>query len=234
MRPFRPFVSSASVPLGLVLVFIFLGPNPQLGAQKPNRAKADELIGDAGKKLAMGDFNANVQILKDAANVDPTNPRVWWKLCEGYQLTEELDPAIAACKRNIDINPDGISYNSLGLVYLAKKDYPNAVGALAKAVKDSQIPQVHNNFVWALLRAQQYEKAIPEVQRLIELSADNRSELTSALEALGATYIKLGQMDKAKEAFARVHKVEPGLNINTCDLRPDNKGDLNLDCTFSK
>jgi tetratricopeptide (TPR) repeat protein len=196
--------------------------------------RADELTREAGEKFSEGDFKENVRLLKAAANIDPTNPKVWWKLCEGYQLTDELDLSVAACKRNIEINPDGISYNSLGLAYLAKKDYPNAAGAFEKAVKDSQIPQVHSNFVWALLRAQHYEKAIPAAQRLVELTAGNPSELASALETLGATYLKVGQVDKANEVFARVPKVNSELNIKTCELKTDSKDELSVTCTFSK
>jgi len=45
--------------------------------------KANLLIAQADEKLAANDLKGNTQLLGEAASVDPTNPKVWWKLCEG-------------------------------------------------------------------------------------------------------------------------------------------------------
>jgi hypothetical protein len=74
-------------------------------------------------------------------------------------------------------------------------------------------------------------KSIAE-QRLIELTVDNPSEHISALETLGATYLKLGQTEKANEAFAKVHKVNSELSIKTCELKTDSKDELSVVCSF--
>jgi tetratricopeptide (TPR) repeat protein len=202
-------------------------------AESWNRAKADDLIGEAGKKFAASDFKGNVQLLSEAARIDPRNPRVWWKLCEGYQLTEEFDLAIAACHRNVDLRGDAIDYNSLGLAYMAKRDYPNAALAFEKSVKQSPDRIFYRNFVWSLESAHQYEKAVPAVERWVELSANDPSELTSALESLGAIFLELGQADKAKEAFARVDEKDSKQHIKTCSLKTDDKSDVSVDCSFS-
>jgi len=201
--------------------------------EKWNRAKADDLISDAGEKFAANDFKGNVQLLTEAARIDPSNPRVWWKLCEGYQLTEEFDLAIAACHRNIDLRGDASDYNSLGLAYMAKHDYQNAALAFEKSVKQSPDRIFYSNFVWSLKCAHQFDKAVPAAQQLVELSAGDTSELTSALESLGAIFVELGQVDKANETFAKVHVADPKRNINTCRLKTDNKGDLSVECSDS-
>ena len=186
------------------------------------RWQSDVLINEAGQKFGAGDFKENVRLLKRAADIDPTYPRAWWKLCEGYQLTKELDLAIAACQRNVGLDPTGLSYNSLGLAYDTKKDYDHAAQAYQKAVADSNIPQIHFNFVWALLRLKQYEKIPPAAQRLIESTTDS-SEITFGFEAIGIAYKNLGQPTKARDAFQKAH-------VQSCEMTIQSKDDLALSC----
>lgn len=191
------------------------------------------MIEEASKKFSTGDYKENVRLLKEASNTDPTNPRVWWKLCQGYQFTEQFDLAIAACKRQIEITGDFTYYNSLGLAYMAKKDYADAVSAFEKAV-DPQNPGPNRDLVWALLGAQQYERALPETQRLVEGGGGDPSERIFGLETLGAIYAKLGQTKKAQEVFAKIPKTDSGQNVKTCELKTDTQGDLRVVCTFSQ
>ncbi len=196
----------------------------------PKRDQADRLISKAGEKLAEGNDKENVSLLKDAAQLDPSNRRVWWKLCEGYQFTGELDLAVSACKRNIEINPSGISYNSLGLVYLAQKDYLQASTAFEIAAKGSQIPGIHGNLVWALAGSGQYQKAISAAQRMAEVSATDPADLGAAYQMLGTIYLKLGQREKAEESFDKLRKVNPSWDYKTCEMTTDNKDELHLTC----
>jgi len=167
-------------------------------AKSWNRAKADQLITDAGKKFAANDLKGNIQLLKDAARIDPKNPRVWWKLCEGYQLIEELDLAIAACKQDVELHPtNGTSYNSLGLAYMAKKDYSKAVEAFEMAVVKSPQPALYGNYVWALQSSGQYEKAVRAAERMVELSSNDTSEIRSSLQTLTGACFAVQQYDKA-------------------------------------
>lgn len=199
---------SASTLLFLPLLALFVA--GCTSAQSPNRVQADKLIQDAQEKFPESNFKKNVRLLKEAANIDPTNPRVWWKLCEAYQLTEEFDLAIAACKRNIEINPDGLSYNSLGLAYMGKKDFRNAVKAFERAVKDSPEPPEYGNLVWALQSAQQYDKAIAAAQRLVEVSATDPPELIEAHETLVWALVRAQQYDRAIPAAQQLVEVSAG------------------------
>jgi Flp pilus assembly protein TadD len=193
------------------------------------RAQADLLIDDAGKRLDEGNFKENVSLLNEAATIDPANPRVWSRLCVGYQLTEDLELAVSACTHNIKIHPNGFSYNSLALAYMAKKDCPNAVLAFEESARDSKVPVLYRNLVWSLECAQQYDKAIKAALSWVKLSADDRSERVSALENLGALYLKLGQVEATRQAFAEIHSIDSKLDIKTCELRPDNKS---VNCSF--
>jgi Flp pilus assembly protein TadD len=173
-----------------------------------NRAQADALIQKALQKLATENFKGNVQLLKEAATIDPTNPRVWWKLCEAYQLTDEMNLAIDACKRNIEISPDGVSHNSLGLVYLAQKDYAHAVPEFEKATADSAADTfVYQNLVFALTGSKQYEKAALSAERMIEVSTGDRSNVKSGYELLLWALFDSKQYDKMALSAGRLIEV---------------------------
>ena len=83
---FRSFVTAA-----FVLVV-----SASCGSQTSKRETSETLIRQAAASFAAGDFQKNADLLSQAAGTDPHNPKVWWKLCEAYQLTEELDLAVKA------------------------------------------------------------------------------------------------------------------------------------------
>jgi tetratricopeptide (TPR) repeat protein len=178
-------------------------------ADRWNRVKADDLISEAEKKLATNDSRGNVQLLTNAARIDPTNPKVWWKLCEGYQFTNELQLAVAACKKEIDLRPnDGLSYNSLGLAYMAGKDYARAADAFETAVAKSPQPDLYGNYVWALRTSGQYEKAITASERMVEASANDASETRSALQTLTGACLAVQQYEKAISTMQRLVELD--------------------------
>jgi tetratricopeptide (TPR) repeat protein len=174
-----------------------------------NRVKANDLISKAGEKIGASDFKGNVELLEDAARIDPTNPQVWWKLCEGYQFTEQLELAIAACKKNIELHPaDGIAYNSLGLAYMADNDYPKAVEAFETAVAKSPQPVLYRNYAWALRSSGQYEKAVTATERLVELSSVDSPEVRPALQELANAYLGVQQYDKTIAVTQRLVELD--------------------------
>jgi len=174
-----------------------------------------------------------LQLLTEAARVDPAHPVVCGRLCESYQLTEEFDKAIAACRRNIELRGDGQDYNSLGQAYMSMRDYPNAALAFEQAVKKSSEAILYGNYLWALESAHLYDKAIPAAEKWAELSEHDRTELTSALENLTAIWTKLGRMDKAKAALAKLYAIDPQSNFQICELKTNDKGDVGVNCSFS-
>ena len=203
---FSNYFVRSLVTSSLTLIWIVAGSS---GCQTFNasanskRETAETLIRQAAASFAVGDFQKNANLLKRAAETDPNNGKVWWKLCEAYQLTEELDLAVKACKQELSLHPSSSSHNGLGLVYLAKKDYPQAAFEFEKAAADSDISVIHSNYVWALLESKQYERAIPAAQSLIEVSKADSPALKSTQSAyhyLAIAYMKTGQANKALEA----------------------------------
>jgi len=194
------------------------------------RDEADGLIWEAGQELSKGNDKENIRLLKEAAQLDPTNPKVWWKLCEGYQFTDELELGVAACKRDIELHHSPLSYNSLGLAYLAQRNYPEAAKTFEKAVQGSPDPSIHKNLVWALLSSGQYEKALLAAQRLAEVGATDPPSLGAAYQFLGTIYLKLGQKEKAEESFDKLRKLDPKWNYKNCEITTDNKNSVHLLC----
>ena len=188
------------------------------------RERADTLIQNAAKKFAIGDFKGNVELLKEAATMDPENPRVWWKLCEGYSLTDELTLAVSACQRNVELNPDGISYNSLGLAFLAQHDFAQATQAFEKAIADPKVPPlVYQNLMWAVFGSKQYKKAVAFGRRYVQASVGDNYHLKIAYELMGVAYDKTGQPHQAQEAFKKAH-------VKSCEIGVHENGDQRLDC----
>jgi len=205
------------------------------GCQTSNRGDnsksqvAETLIQQAAASFAAGDFRKNADLLKQAADTDRDNRKVWWKLCEAYQLTEELDLAVKACKQELNLHPSSSAHNGLGLVYLARKEYPQAAIEFEKAAADSNISAIHSNYVWALLESKQYQRAIPAAQRLVEVSKTDPPELKttqSAYQYLAIAYMEAGQADKAQEA------VHTGYGTN-CTMQKGDKQDWVVQCQGS-
>jgi Tfp pilus assembly protein PilF len=193
----RSFLTSAFV------LIVAASSGCQISNTDSKNEAAETLIRQAAASFAAGDFRKNADLLKQAADTDSNNRKVWWKLCEAYQLTNELDLAVKACKQELSLRPSSSSHNGLGLVYLAKKDWPQAAFEFEKAAGDSNISQIHSNYVWALLESKQFERAIPAAQRLVEVSKTDPPELKttqSAYHYLAIAYMKTGRADKAQEA----------------------------------
>jgi Tfp pilus assembly protein PilF len=185
----------------LVLVMVLPGCSQASNAEDgSNQERAENLIRMAGKSFAGGNFRKNADLLKEAAATDPQNIRVWWKLCEAYQLTGELDLAVKACEQQLSLHPSSSSHNGLGLVYLAKKDSAKAASEFEKAAANTDDQSYYSNYVWSLLESKQYERAIPVAQRLVELNKNDPHELKTAYHWLGIAYMKTGQKDKAQES----------------------------------
>ena len=189
------------------------------------RQQADSLIQRAFKRFVLQDFTGNVQLLKEAATKDPNDPSVSRELCEAYQWTNELDLAEGACQRSIKLDPNPLSYNLLGLVFLAKEDYKQAAKVFEKATTaNSQVPVViRYNLLWALLGANQYEQAVSSAKQLIQLSGNDPSAMRFGYETLGIAYTRLRQEERAHEAFGKA-------NLKSCQTVRDKKSKLELVC----
>jgi len=201
-RPVRTFIL-------LLLPFVTLFAVGCRPVQVWHRFRAHELIKEAQGQLREGNSNESVRLFKQAENIDPDNPQVWGNLCSAYSILGELDLAIAACKRQVASHPSGLDYNSLGLAYLEKKDYPDAIPTFEAAVKypDSLASAIYPNLISTLQSTGQYDKAILAAERAVEASGQNPIELTESLDNLAGALALAKQDDRAIQVAERAVEV---------------------------
>ncbi|MDR3677688.1 MAG: tetratricopeptide repeat protein [Acidobacteriota bacterium] len=193
------------------------------------------MIWQARQAYAKNNLKESIRLLKKASRVDPGYPRVWLELCQDYQLTEEFDLAVEACKRAVQLEPnDALSYNSLGLAYGAAKNYPEAAKAFERATLGDSRSFVLSNWFDALWRSKQFEKALSVAERRVEVSATGNSVDESALYALGGVYTRLGKPEKAAGILARLRERHPEWNSMSCTMGVDDDAKSSISCNSPK
>ena len=66
----------------------------------------------------------------------PNDPKVYYRMGNVYRDQKQLDQAIGAYRRAIDLDPnDKFVHNNLGVVYMEKGDYANAVKSFKRVVE---------------------------------------------------------------------------------------------------
>lgn len=188
--------------------------------------RADSLINDAHQSNDAKDYRKSIDTLKQAAALAPKYPQVWYELCVTYQYAGEYDLAIQSCQRQVDLNPTAESYAALGWAYWPKHDYAHAASVFQLAVAKSDDPIIQDHYLWSLLGAKQYDKAVPAAERLIEeIKKDSVSpiDVRTSIECLGVAYSETAQTAKAQEAFREA-------GVESCRLGFDQSGNLQISC----
>src|SRR5262245_39494045 len=124
-----------------------------------NRDRAKALVEQAQPIFTAGDYEQNVQLLKEAVRVDPGFALAWSRRCVGYQFRNEWEFALDACQRAAVLDPSDDTHNSLGQVYLKRRDYRSAADEFEKIARQPRDVETQDNLVTALLHSRQYEKA---------------------------------------------------------------------------
>src|SRR5262249_39431968 len=121
--------------------------------------------------------------------------------------------------------------NSLGQVYLKRRDYRSAADEFEKIARQPRDVETQDNLVTALLHSRQYEKALSATQKLIEMSAKGSNMQKGAYQTLAAAHHQLGQSSQEQEALDQLRKLDPVWgDVRYCEMRPDGNGDVYLGC----
>jgi len=138
-----------------------------------------------------------------------TNGTVALYLSNGDQLLEEgnLEEAIAAYRRAIELNPDhSWSHHNLGEALAKLGQLEEAIAAYHRAI------ELNPDFSWsyhhlgdALDRQQHWEEAVVAFRRAIELNPEHFGSYCG----LGQGLLNLGQLDEAIVAYRRASELEP-------------------------
>lgn len=191
-----------------------------------NKDRANLLISRARESGDAKNYRQSIDTLKQAASLAPKYSRVWYELCNAYGYTAEYDSAIQACQQNVSLEPTAANYNFLGWSYWPKHDYVHAASVFELAVAKSDDPIYQDHYLWSLLGAKEYDKAIPAAQRLIEKITKDKSssvKIDTTYECLGVAYSATGLTSKAQAAFREA-------NVESCSFGFDQTGNMQVSC----
>lgn len=117
------------------------------------------------------------------------------------------DQALDHFRRTVEIYPDikGISY-TVGLLYLQKKDYDNAVRHLEQALAEEEGFDVIVNLGTAYMEKEQYDAAERQLKRALELQPEN----PFCHRNLAVLYREMERADEAVFHFEKYLDMQPG------------------------
>jgi Tfp pilus assembly protein PilF len=199
--------------------------------QNWNRDRAKSLVEQAQPIFTAGDYEQNVRLLQEATKTDPGYALGWSRLCLGYQFNNEFDLAFDACRRAAEVGPSSETHNALGQLLLKRKQYKDAAEAFARISSQDRDSDTQIDLVTALLYSAQYEKAAPEAQKLVDMSANRKNLRLAAYEMLATADHQLGRSGQEAEALAQLRA--SGLywgDVKYCEMTPGKAGDLLLVC----
>jgi hypothetical protein len=124
---------NARLRLGAVPVFVALAAVLVL-AGRGQATIPEESLGAAAARLRSGDAEGAARILELLVTREPRNGRAWRMLGTARQGVKNLDGAIEAWKRAIEVDPSvPTPYYSIGVAYAARQDGERAFVWLGKA-----------------------------------------------------------------------------------------------------
>ncbi|MBO0911816.1 MAG: DUF3857 domain-containing protein [Acidobacteria bacterium] len=167
--------------------------------------KGDDLYDAAKASFDRGNYKTAVDLLKQVVADDPKHKTAWTDLGRAYMLERQTDDAIAAFKKQAELNPyDEYAYGLLGWAYTTARKYEDAARAFNQALEINPLSEfAHASLGGMYAEAHQYDKAASELEKAVSLKTDD-----AGLEiSLGDAYLNLGRDDKALKAFDRATEI---------------------------
>ncbi|WP_179020125.1 tetratricopeptide repeat protein [Winogradskyella forsetii] len=197
---------TAEIVKNIALIYVSQGKNEKaLGAMADARAENPDdlglLLSEANVYLKMGNKEKFKSLMEEATQKDPDNAELQYNL--GVLAAEAGNPesAIKYYEKAIEINPNYVdAYNNIAVVILegeAKivEEMNNLGTSSADNKKYDELKEK---------RSQTYNKAIPYLEKALELKKTN----LNAAKTLMNIYSALGETDKFKAMRARVEAIE--------------------------
>src|SRR3954463_8316393 len=117
---------------------------------------AEPTVAAAAARLQAQDPGGAARILEAVTAREPTNGRAWRMLGAAYQQNKELEKALAAYRRAVELDPaDAQAFYGIGTVYALKQDAGAAFEGLgeAKATHRLDMTQIDGDANLAALKA---------------------------------------------------------------------------------
>ena len=208
VQDFRAFVAAARADEGQTLAI----ERSVAGAPAiPETVKVEELI-QAAQAAAKGrNYPLVEELLKRVLEKEPKEKDVRRQLAWALFAQRKFDPAIAALREQVAINPfDDYSYNLLGRIYWAQQNYGEAETAFRKQIEITPLDEEsHSNLGVMLVEWRKYKEAVPELEQAISLNPEGETLYVS----LGRAYLNLGDTAKGIEVLDQAVKRAPGQRI---------------------
>ena len=207
-QDFRAFVAAARADEGQTLAI----ERSVAGAPTiPETVKVEELIQAAQAAAKSRNYPLVEELLKRVLEKEPKHKDVRRQLAWALFAQRKFDPAIAALREQVAINPfDDYSFNLLGRIYWAQQNYPEAETAFRKQIEITPLDESsHSNLGAMLVEWRKYKEAVPELEQAISLNPEGDSLYVS----LGRAYLNLGDTAKGIEILDQAVKRAPGQSI---------------------
>jgi len=208
VQDFRAFVAAARADEGQTLAI----ERSVAGAPAiPETVKVEELIQAAQAAAKSRNYPLVEELLKRVLEKDPKEKDVRRQLAWALFAQRKFDPAIAALREQVAINPfDDYSYNLLGRIYWAQQNYGEAETAFRKQIEITPLDEEsHSNLGVMLVEWRKYKEAVPELEQAISLNPEGETLYVS----LGRAYLNLGDTAKGIEVLDQAVKRAPGQRI---------------------
>ena len=102
---------------------------------------------------------------------------------------------------------DAVALYNRGLQYKAVQRFPEAAADFRRAVDQrADFPEAWNELGFALRHLSRYSDAVQAYDQALRL----RPNFPEALEYLGEAYVKMGQMERAREILDRLRLLDAG------------------------
>jgi tetratricopeptide (TPR) repeat protein len=124
-----------------------------------------------------GDYNQSISVYKQAIQLEPDNPKLFFDISECYWRMNMADEAIASLDKAILIDDSStIFYNNLGLIYWQLYKDEKAIENFEKAIKlDSTNWVQYSNLAMAYNSNGEQQKACVTFNKAKELGLDDQT-----------------------------------------------------------
>ena len=152
-------------------------------------------------------YTAAIHEFETADALQPDTFEILYNLGQAYLKKEDNEKARMVLGRALSLSPD--SAETLHLIAQTYSDEGKDLDALELLVKAHRLAPRDTDVIFLMARVSMkqsfYEDAIPLLEEGLKI-APNRAKL---LAALGESYFMMGRVDKAKEIFQTLIRVDP-------------------------
>jgi TonB family protein len=154
------------------------------------------------RAISDGAYTTAVYFLKQAVTLEPRHPSAWKDLCRAYLDLDQVDAAIDACLRQIDVHPETPEvYGTLGRALWQKGKRDEAISAFQQQIEvDPRNSSAHGNLGRLYCDLGRYAEAVPELEKAVAMDPAS----TGFQAGLGDAYLGLGQIDKGSAVLNKL------------------------------